>query len=130
MTHRIIPDIATLPTVFRGIFWDAGWEFDGPCVMYSPFRRYGFGGNSYHFDRMVEDVCFDLGAGDDVAANWDDSDLREFKWRGWSPRGFSRRKQGWHIKITVEWYIDEELGPMPRFVDRKEQWGPFQKGSE
>jgi hypothetical protein len=38
--------LAKLPTQFRGCIWDAGWEFDAPCVIYSPVQIYSHGGNS------------------------------------------------------------------------------------
>ena len=113
-----------LPTVFRGVFWDAGWEFDAPCVLYSPFPRYGYGGNSEHLDGMVQDICVDISCGTAPRKQWSESDIKEFKWRGWSPRGFAKRKEAWHVTITVRWFIDDDEQLDFQITDRKETWGP------
>lgn len=113
-----------LPTIFRGVMWDAHWEFDAPCVLYTPFFRYGFGGNSYHLDEMVENVCIDLSMGAEPHKDFSDSELKEFKWRGWSPHNFANRI-GWHREIIVEWsHIDGDQLDFG-IVSRREQWGPF-----
>lgn len=96
-----MPKIAHGTTlVFRGCSWDACWEFDVPCILYSPVRRYRIG-SAYDIESMVEDVCCDLADGEAVAKEFGDSDLKEFEWRGWSPRGFSRRRNAVHFKVTV-----------------------------
>ena len=86
--------------VFEGCSWDAHWEYDCPCILYSPVRRYRISGSS-GIEEMVEDVCFDLAAGKSIARGFDDSDLKEFAWRGWSPNGFRRRKNATHYRVTV-----------------------------
>jgi len=118
-------NLSGYPTLFRGVFWDAHWEFDAPCVMYYPFKRYGFGGNASRFDSMVEDVCIDLSLGKHVRRGFTESELKEFRWRGWSPRGFSRRKDAWHIQVSVEWFVDGYGEVSFQGAIRKEQWGPF-----
>jgi len=87
---------------FRGCMWDDGWEFDAPCVIYSPVKRYGFGGNSGQLRQMVDSICFDLGEGVDVRSDWPRDAKHEFRWRGWSPDGFARRKRAWHVEIVVQ----------------------------
>lgn len=94
--------------VFRGCMFDDGWEFDAPCILYSPFKRSGIGGNIGHIEDMVEDICNDLADGRSVPRGWSEGDLKEFRWRGWSPRGFARRRQAWHREIVVEFIEDDE----------------------
>lgn len=110
-----------LPTLFRGVWWNDGWEFDAPCVITFPFKRYGYWGNSSVFDQMVQGVCSDLAMGLDVRRGWSESDLHEFRWRGWSTR-FERRKNAWHIAIKVAWFTKAGARDY-RFVTRREQWG-------
>ena len=110
------------PTVFHGIFFDDEWEFDAPSIVYSPIKRYGIGGNSGEIDSMVEDYCIDLCLGENPRRGWSKFDLKEFKWRGWSPRGFSRRKKAWHITIRVKWYKNED-GDLTFSMKRTERWG-------
>ena len=117
---------STVPTVFRGVFWDAHWEFDAPCVLYAPFKRFGIGHNSYHIDEMVEDICIDISLGKSPRTKWIESDLKEFKWRGWSPRGFAKRKEAFHVTITGRWtFTDDEQWDF-EITDRKETWGPHE----
>ena len=97
------------PTIFRGVFWDAGWEFDGPCVIYEPFKRYGFGGNSGKFDQMVEDICIDIAIGSanvETWKRWSSHDAKEFAWRGWNADKFPTQK-GWHVSVEVEWSTND-----------------------
>lgn len=111
-----------LPTEFRGCTWDDGWEFDGPCIIYYPGRyaRYGDGGNSGALDNMVEEICFGIEEGDDP----DDGGLEgECEWRGWSRRGFARRRKAEHVVFTVKWH--EEDGMMVGdIIDRRASIGP------
>lgn len=113
-----------LPTIFRGCFWDAHWEFDAPCVIYFPVCRYGFGGNSYTFDRLVENVCIDLAIQGEVHSGWSSSELNEFDWRGWSHADFPKLPEAWHLKTHVRWFEYDDQVRFEMF-DRKEQWGPF-----
>jgi hypothetical protein len=93
------------PTEFRGCMWDDGWEFDAPCVVYYPARyaTAGIGGNNGQIDSLVEDICCDIMDG----RPHDDGGLaHECEWRGWSRRGFARRKRAEHVVITVRWGDD------------------------
>lgn len=84
---------------FRGVAWDAQWEFDCPTVLYHPVKRYHISGSS-EIVSMVEDVCYDLASGDGVERGFHESDLKEFEWRGWSPKNFHRRR-GCHMEVKV-----------------------------
>lgn len=113
-----------LPAVFRGVFWDDGWEFDAPCVMYEPCQRYSYGGNSGEFDSMVERECIAIAIGDAPKTKFSQGELKEFKWRGWSVQGFKRRKAAWHIEIAVRWRHEGDEIEFA-IVNRREQWGCF-----
>jgi len=93
-----------LPTEFRGCQWNAGWEFDAPCVIYYPhrFRRYGYGGNTGAIDELVEDICMDLATGQ---KHCDGGLAQECGWRGWGPR-FDRRRDAWHVVYRVRWWVE------------------------
>lgn len=118
-----------LPAVFRGVFWDDGWEFDAPCVMYEPFQRYSYGGNSGEFDSMVERECIAIAIGETSKTKFSAGELKEFERRGWSIQGFRRRKSAWHVEIAVQWrHEDDELEFA--IVNRREQWGPFKAATE
>ena len=73
---------------------------------------------------MVEDICLDIALGKTPQREWGENDMKEFKWRGWSPTGFSRRKC-WHVEIEVRWF---RKGDELHFeiIGRRENWGPFQ----
>jgi hypothetical protein len=112
-----------LPTEFRGCFWDDGWEFDAPCAVYLPWRcrRYGYGGNSGELDRLVENICWDLGNGEKLT---DRGLAQEAAWRGWSLRGLRRRKQAWHVVFKVRWETEADGSKWGEIVDRAETFGP------
>jgi len=119
----VMPD---LPTRFRAVMWDAHWEFDAPCVMYLPFMRFGFGGNSGRIDSMVEDICIDIAIGQLVDATAMRDELeKECEWRGWSVRGMSRRKDAWHVQWDVRWWKDDADELQFEMMNRVEQRGPF-----
>ena len=112
---------ASFPTEFRGVQWNDGWEFDAPCVIYypPPFMCFGIGGNTGHLDSMVEDICMNL------SLKWDHNDGgldRECEWRGWSKRGFARRRDARHVVFKVKWQEGPD-GPEWTVVDRKETYG-------
>ena len=115
-------DIPKLPTEFRGCMWDDGWEFDAPCAIYLPwrYRRYGEGGNNSVLDSLVEDVCYDIGAGIPPS---DGGLASECNWRGWSLRGLSRRRRAEHVVFAVEWALDETGWPWAEIVERTETLG-------
>lgn len=124
---RSMPD-AKLPTLFKGCCWDDGWEFDMPCILYFPYKRYSpFGSNSSEIDGMVEDICFALALGEKVRIGWSDGEFREFAWRGWGPSRFASRKRAWHVTIRVKWKRDETGRMMPEFTKRTEKWGGGKK---
>lgn len=90
--------------VFRGVMFDDGWEFDAPCIIYSPCKLYSpNGGNTSEIESLVEDACIDLCMRESIQMKWSSGELKEFKWRGWSPDGFRRRK-GWHVTVTANFY--------------------------
>lgn len=114
---------SSFPTEFRGCFWDDEWEFDAPCVIYSPSRyaRFGIGSNISHLDYMIEDICFDIQAG----RPHNDGDLdKECEWRGWGRKGFARRKKAEHVVVKVKWGEDG----MAEIVSREVFVGPINTG--
>lgn len=120
--------IANLPTQFRGCCWDAGWEFDAPCVIYSPVQIYGIGGNAGELRGMVESYCIDMCIALDMgkpfpAGKLSDSDLKEFAWRGWSMRNMQRRKLAHHLLFTVRWF-KEGGETVFDIAETSRTWGP------
>ena len=85
---------------FRGCSFSDGWEFGNPAVIYHPVQRYG----EDEIYSIVEDVCIDLCCGKPVEVGFSKSDLREFKWRGWSPGGFKLRKSAHHEIIRIRFF--------------------------
>lgn len=110
------------PTEFRGCMWDDHWEFDAPCVIYTPkkFRRFGIGGSGGYLETMIEDVCIDLAIGQKPT---DGGLKRECEWRGWGPR-FDRRRDAWHVVIKVHWYRDRHGEIAFEFKEMSEFKGP------
>lgn len=107
---------------FRGCSWDAHWEFDCPCVVYSPVQRYSPNhGNSGGVDSLVEDICIDLCLGRRPEIKFRPVELHEFKWRGWSPERFARRKLAFHVEIVVE-FFDGKDGLEFKVISRKERF--------
>lgn len=95
---------------FQGCAWEDGWEFDAPCVVYSPLKRYGCGGSiPWSVYQLIEDVCIDLVCGEDVREGWHASDLKEFDWRGWDKDGFANRKSACHLRVTMEFFEVESM---------------------
>lgn len=95
---------------FKGCCWDAHWQFDAPLIIYSPIKRYSFSGSICKeaiYD-AVEDIGIDLCGYENVANGFSDWDLKEFKWRGWSLRGFSRRKNAIHATYLMKLQYDED----------------------
>ena len=96
---------------FKGVVWDEHWDFDCPVIVYSPVCRYSPSGSSISeggIEELVEDICIDLCLKGSVECDWSASDLKEFKWRGWSVNGFSRRKNAVQAIIPVTFYIDKD----------------------
>lgn len=96
---------------FRGCVWNAGWEFDAPLVIYEPVRRLcdSTSISQVSVADKIEDICIDLCTLlKGVKEDWSASDLKEFKWRGWSAAGFKRRKNACHAEVTVKFRSDGE----------------------
>ena len=111
------------PTLFRGVSWDDGWEFDCPSIVIGPYQRYGIGGNIHHFVSMVEDICIDLSIDKDaVSKTFCKSDLKEFAWRGWSAANFHRRREAWHLEATVLWREEDDEARFT-ITEARERWG-------
>lgn len=91
--------------VFRGVSWsEPDWEFDAPSIVYSPVKRYSFSGDAEaDIQEAIDEVCESKGL---INAEWEPSDLKEFKWRGWSTSGFRRRK-GNRKSVTGFFECDE-----------------------
>jgi hypothetical protein len=53
-------------------------------------------------ETMVEDVCFDIASGKAIERGFCESDIKEFKWRNWSPRRFHLKKEACHYEVTVK----------------------------
>ena len=121
-------DDKEFPTEFRGVSWDDGWEFDAPCIIYSPITRYGIGGSSGYIENMVEDYCIDLANGERPRATLSESERHEFRARGWSERGMRRRKRAYHVVIKVRWFIDEYGQQSFEMTDIKTTYGPPSTG--
>jgi len=120
---------AGLPTVIRGCMFDDGWEFDAPCIVYYPFFKYSEGGNTSGIDAAVEEVCIDLAIEDKSPSYLAIAkDLaEECEWRGWSMKGFARRKDAWHVEFNLEWFRDRKGDLMFKILSRIERRGPFTK---
>lgn len=112
-----------LPTEFRGVMFDDGWEFDVPCVIYSPIERYGIGGNTSHIESMVEDYCIDLCLGDKPRKKLSAFERKEFRWRGWNIRGMCKRKKAHHVSVTVKWSTDDLGNLQFEMIETKTQYG-------
>lgn len=111
-TYTKLP--ADLPTEFRGVSFDDGWEFDMPIIIYKPVMIYLQGGGG-EFERGVEDYLIDL-------ANYLDGypgcgkpkstlsafERKVFKWRGWSIPNLPRRKNATHYLAKVEWSLGDD----------------------
>lgn len=104
----------------RGCCWSDDWEFDAPLVIYAPIKRYEFCGSISpgSIERAAENLGIDLCLGG-VRKSFHDYDLLEFAARGWSPRGFRRRKRAVHAAFGLSFYEDTdgtlsfEMEPVP-----------------
>lgn len=110
MTRRITVKPGDV-LIFKGCWFPDGWEFDAPAVIYSPVKRYGFGGNAGAIESLVGDVCMALALDKSdfpsVRKGWRDSELKEFAWRGWDRNGFARRKKATHHTFRVTFTKDK-----------------------
>lgn len=89
----------------KGCRWDEGWEFDCPTIIYSPFKYYS--PNGKHLECAIEDILIDFCVDGEYRAEFLPSDLKEFEWRGWSVKGFSRRR-GEQESMKVELVYNED----------------------
>ncbi len=95
---------------FRGCCWSDGWEFDAPLIIYEPVGRYHFTGSicpSAIADK-IEDLCIDLCEDASISMDFDASDLKEFKWRGWAVKGFAARKAVCRAEVTMKFYQEDD----------------------
>lgn len=91
---------------FKGCTWnEPQWEFGCPSILYSPLCRYS---PDHSLESLVEDACIDLCVDGPQKTGWSASELREFQWRGWSPRGFAYRRRATHTEIRVRFFLDED----------------------
>lgn len=109
--------------VFRGCSWDEHWEFDAPCVLYRGAKRYDFGGNSGKLEHMIEEAIADHFTPGQrrLSDPWSKGDLKEFAWRGWSIKGFRRRKSAWHVEQVWRLLSEDDW----ECLSAREQKGPF-----
>lgn len=115
-------NLLELPTEFYGCCWnEPHWEFDHPVIIYAPYKRYGFS----NVEEMVEDICIDICIDDEVRKEFTECELKEFKWRRWNPKGFARRKNATHTKITVRWFYGQDDELMFEFINEEKSDGPF-----
>ncbi len=109
---------------FRGCTWDDGWEFGRPLVLYMGTKNYC---DDTRTENAIEDVLINaLCLDKPLKKEFDSTDLKEFKWRGWSPRGFARRKKAWHTRVIVKIIQGPHDGELEwEEILHKEQQGPF-----
>lgn len=98
---------------FEGCVWNDGWEFDAPLIIYAPVRRYCIATTvSRHaiwaqVEDLAIDLCVEPGG---IRRDFFEDDLKEFAARGWSPRGFRRRKSAIHAFFDLRFFDDEDEG--------------------
>lgn len=127
MKHKSL--LADLPTEFRGISFDDGWEFDMPTIIYFPILKYMIG-NGGEFEHGVEDYCIDLQLFLNKSkgcrkpnSDLSDFECREFVHRGWSIPGLLRRKDTTHYLVRVTWMIDSRGQLQFEYGDVIERYG-------
>lgn len=101
-------NIKDLPTKFRGCFWDDGWEFDGPTVIYYPWKYRAYSdsySNSGGIENLLECMIIDISLGNDLSGYQRSLDT-EMLWRKWGKQ-FSRRKSATHLEISGEWCYND-----------------------
>lgn len=112
-------------TTFYGCNWvEQQWEFDAPSVLYNPVYRYAIGGGG-EVERMVEDFCFDVEQQGAIRPKLSKFENKEFAWRGWRMRDMKRRKQAYHTRVVVRWFIGDRDRLEFEIVDSTTQHGPF-----
>lgn len=112
--------------IFKGVIWNDGWEFDAPMIIYSPVCDYSEDGSIVEsaIESRVEEICMDLCDPEDErftpSSIWGPADLKDFEWRGWSTKGFKRRK-GVHAHFEVRFFTDPDPdAPTPLAFEMKQ----------
>jgi hypothetical protein len=121
MSLTLKEQIAMLPTEFRAVSWNDGWEFDMPCVVYFPakYAHFEIVGGTGVAELVVDAICMNIVLGHKPN---DGGLARECEWRGWSINRMGRRKAAWHATIKVRWFIEDgELAWA--FTSSKETYG-------
>ncbi|HDY88097.1 MAG TPA: hypothetical protein ENH82_08300 [bacterium] len=101
-------DIKKLPTKFKGCYFNDGWEFDAPTIIYFPWKYRAFSpdySNSGGIENLLECMLIDICLEDDITEYQKELD-NEMEWRHWGKR-FDKRKMAHHLEITVKWYFDK-----------------------
>lgn len=104
----------TYPCVvdFYGCSWDAEWEFDCPAIVYEPIKSYTPFATSIPRGvvGLVDDFCSHATDGtiSRPPFRFSEGELKEFKWRGWSIRGFKHRRGAFHVKVRVRFYRNHD----------------------
>lgn len=96
--------------VFKGIVWNAHWEFDCPGIIYAPVERYDCTLGSISvaaLEGMVDDICCDMVCDMRVRRGFTDFDLREFKGRNWTVKKLLRRRNVVKAEIPVRFYVED-----------------------
>lgn len=102
---------------FKGITWNAGWDFNNPVVIYSPIMRYNCNASSISkcaIINFVEEICTDLCTGGDLCTvgsgkiSFTDNVIKEFKWRGWNIKNLIKRKKVIKSTITIIFKKEKE----------------------
>ncbi len=121
-------DVNKLPTKFRGCHFDDGWEFDGPTVIYYPWKYRAYSpdhSNSGGIETLLECMLIDICLENDISGYQKGLD-NEIKWRRWGKR-FDKREKACHLEIIVKWYSDKD-GELSYDWDLKEIQPETRKG--
>ncbi len=103
-------DIEKLPKIIKGCHWDEGWEFDGPTVIYYPWKYRAYSdsySNSGGIEDLVEHIIITICCNDDICFLNKHLDT-DMEWRGWGRR-FSRRKNATHKTYKINWFMTDKL---------------------
>jgi hypothetical protein len=95
---------------FKGLGWDAHWQFDCPVIVYCPVCAYNpFACILPHgIVSEIEEICDDLACGDEIKQQFSDGELKEFKSRDWEPCDFASKEGAHHATVKVEFFLDDE----------------------
>ena len=81
-------------------------------------------------ESMAEDALIDaLDGRRALSGTFSASDLKEFEWRGWNPKGFAKRRNAHHTEIVFEIVSDDEWDNGMGIVVKstRTSFGPFAK---